>query len=355
MKKYILKYAIIVLCGLFYACSTTHQLSINTIAPASVDLSHNIKRIGIINSSIPSERAEYKDRLDQILSSEDQELVKQGTDAAINGLFEELARDNRFEKILLMENVPEVIKGMHPVPDQASWTTIEALCLEHNVDAIFSLAFYDTDTKISLKKTKMEQRDLMRDYVEVKAHEITLETLIENGWRIYDPQNKEVIDEFSFNDQITSSAKGISPIRALRAITDRRDSVLHKSLSSGSAYGSRLQPSKQVIYRDYYSNGSEHMEQADALAQQENYSGATELWMQDVSHPSSKIRARACFNLAVYQEYSGELDKALEWATKSYEESKSKSTQHYMEALERRIAQQELLAQQMAYSDILRP
>jgi len=355
MSKSILKYVLIVCCGLFTACSTTHQLSINTIEPASVDLSNSIKRIGIINSSIASERAEYKDRLDQILSSEDKELARQGTDAAINGLFQELAKDNRFENITLLQNVPEVMKGISPIPDQASWVTIESLCREHDVDAIFSLAFYDTDTKISLKKTKMEQRDLMRDYVEVKAHEITLETLIENGWRIYDPQHKEVIDEFTFNDQITSSAKGISPIRALRAITDRRDSVLHKSMNTGSAYGSRLQPSKQVIYRDYYINGSENLVQADILAQQEDYEGATKLWKQDITHSSAKIKARACYNIAVYQEYKGELDKAVEWASKSYEHAKNKSTQHYIKALEHRIAQQLLLAQQMAYSDILRP
>ncbi|MCW5515328.1 DUF6340 family protein [Muriicola sp. Z0-33] len=355
MIKHALKYISIVLCAVLTACSTTHQLSINTVEPAPVDLAHNIRRIGIINSSIASERAEYKDRLDQILSSEDQELVKQGTDAALNGLFQELVKDSRFEKILLLENVPEVMKGIHPIPDQRSWTTIEELCRKHDVDAIFSLAFYDTDTKISLKKTKMEQRDLMRDYVEVKAHEITLETLIENGWRIYDPQHKEVIDEFTFNDQITSTAKGISPIRALRAITDRKDAVLDKSMDTGSAYGSRLQPSKQVIYRDYYINGTESLEQADILAQKEDFEGATELWKKDITHSSSKIRARACYNLAVYQEYKGDLSKAMEWASKSYEHAKSKSTQHYIEALENRITQQELLAQQMAYIDILRP
>ncbi len=217
------------------ACSATNQLSINSMAPAQVDLSRNIKRTGIINSSIPSEREEYKDRLGKILSSEDQELARQGTDAALNGLFDELTKDKRFDEILLLQDVPEVVKGMRPEPDENSWGTIETLCHKYEVDAIFSLAFYDTDTKVSLKKTKMEQRDLMRERIEVKAHEITLETFMENGWRIYDPHNKEVIDEFTFNNQITSSAKGISPIRALRAVKDRKDSVLNRSMHTGSA------------------------------------------------------------------------------------------------------------------------
>ena len=353
MRKCILNYMVIGVLVSLTACSTTHQLSINTIEPAEVDLARNIKRIGIINSSIPSERAEYKDRLGQILSSEDRELAKQGTDAAINGLFDELAKDQRFEKILLLEDVPEVMKGISPASDANSWNTIETLCRTHDVDAIFSLAFYDTDTKISLKKTKMQERDLVRDIVEVKAHEITLETLIENGWRIYDPQNKEVIDEFTFNDQVTSSAKGISPMRALKAITDRKDAVLHKSMSTGSAYGSRLQPSKQVIYRDYYISGTENLVEADKLAQNEDYEGARLLWEQDIDHSSAKIRARACHNLAVIQEYRGNLETALDWASKSYDHSKSKSTKDYLEALQHRITQKEVLAQQLTYGSIL--
>ncbi|MEX0291652.1 MAG: DUF6340 family protein [Flavobacteriaceae bacterium] len=338
---------------LITACSTTHQLSINTIAPAEVDLARNIKRIGIINSSIPSERAEYKDRLGQILASEDKELAKQGTDAAINGLFEELANDQRFEEILLLEDVPEVMKGISPVPDANSWNTIETLCQMHDVDAIFSLAYYDTDTKISLKNTKMQERDLVRDYVEVKAHEITLETLIENGWRIYDPQNKEIIDEFTFNDQVTASAKGISPMRALRAVTDRKDSILQKSMNTGSAYGSRLQPSKQVIVREYYISGTDRLVEADKLAQNEDYDAAKLLWEQDVEHVNAKIRARACHNLAVINEYKGDLENAVDWASKSNDHAKSKITKKYIEALQHRIAQKEVLAQQLTYGSIL--
>lgn len=76
-----------------------------------------------------------------------------------------------------------------------SWKKVEALCKENKVDAIFSLSHYDTDTKISLRKKKILQANMLRIKEKVKGNEITLETLIENGWRIYNPQNKQVIDE----------------------------------------------------------------------------------------------------------------------------------------------------------------
>ncbi|HMB62699.1 MAG TPA: DUF6340 family protein [Eudoraea sp.] len=334
------------------ACNSTKQLGIHTMEPAAVDLSKTIKRIGIINSSIPAERAEYKDRLDQILSVQDQELAKQGTDAAINGLFDELTKDQRFEDILLLEDVPEVMKGMDQAPSEGTWNTIETLCRKHGVDAIFSLAYYDTDTKISLKKTKMEQRNLMRERVELKAHELTLETLIENGWRIYDPGHKEVIDEFTFNDQIMASAKGISPMGALRAITDRKDSVLQKSMTTGSAYGSRLHPSEQVIYRDYYVRGTDNFMAAEKRTLEEDYRGAAALWEQDVEHSNAKIRAKACHNIAVIHEFNGALDLAMEWVTRALTHHNNKRTAGYLKLLQHRISQEEVIREQLTYTSI---
>lgn len=349
MRKYLSHLLIISLALGSTACNSTKQLGIRTMEPATVDLSKTIKRIGIINSSIPAERAEYKDRLDQILSVEDRELAKKGTDAAINGLFDELTKDQRFEEILLLEDVPEVMKGMEQTPSAATWSTIETLCRKHGVDAIFSLAYYDTDTKISLKKTKMEQRNLMRERVEVKAHEITLETLIENGWRIYDPGHKEVIDEFTFNDLITASAKGISPMGALRAITDRKDSVLQKSMTTGSAYGSRLHPSEQIIYRDYYVSGTDNFAAAEKLTLAEDYQGAVALWEKEVENPNAKIRAKACHNIAVIHEFNGALDLAMEWVTKALTHHDNKRTAGYLKLLQHRISQQEVIREQLTY------
>jgi hypothetical protein len=332
------------------ACGSTNTIGISVIEPAQVELAPDIRKIGIINSSILSERNEYKNRLGNILASQDRELAKQGTDAAINGLFDELAKDNRFEEILLLQDVPEVIKSAGQEPIGQSWDTIESLCEEHGVDAIFSLAYYDTDTRISLKKTKMQQRNLMRDRVEVRAHEITLETLIENGWRIYDPRNKEIIDEFSFNDQIISSAKGISPLRALRAITDRKDSVLYRSKHTGNAYGSRLHPTRQVIYRDYYINGTENFEEAHQLAQTSKYEAAAELWGLEVTHSSAKIRAKACHNMAVIHELRGDLISAVEWAVKALDHHGSKLSEQYLESLKVRQRQEEIVKEQLAFN-----
>ncbi len=352
MRKTNLCFAIVCLLLYATACKTTEELVIKTIEPAPIDLANSIKSIGIANNVEFMDVAGFKDQVTLAVSEEDKRLKEQGIDAALNGLFEELANDTRFDTILLLKSTPIVINGVDGLPTEDSWKSIREICSTNGLDAIFSLAFYDTDTQVSLKKTKMEQRNLLRLKEEVKAHEITLETLIENGWRIYDPFGKEVLDEFVFKDQVVARAKGLSPIRALYAAGDRKDTLLLRSKNSGHAYGSRLQPYQDVVYRDYYISGTEGLTLAREKVSQEDWEGAKTLWENDLSHDKNKIRAMVSHNLAVLNEFKGNLNTALEWAEKSYAFHKSKNTLEYIELLKIRISRQKVLEEQLAYSGI---
>jgi len=219
MKTYIYRLLALGVLANLVSCGATQQLVVNTMEPSPVAISNDIKKIGIINRTEHIDAQKGVKVIDQILAAEEKWLTENGTDAAITG------------------------------------------CETHDVDAIFSLAFYDTDTKISLKKTKMDKADMVRKYTEVAAQEITLETLIENGWRIYDPQNQKLIDEIVFNDQIISKGKGENPVLAYRNIGDRKDTILQRSRDKGSKYGQRLLPFKSAVSRDYYVKGSNNLTQ----------------------------------------------------------------------------------------------
>ena len=211
------------------------------------------------------------------------------------------------------------------------------------------MLFYDTDTKVSLKKTKVDHSDLMRDRIKVSGQEITLETLIENGWRIYDPKQKMVIDEFTSNEHMVSSAKGISPVEALQAIDKRRETLLAQNKSSGSSYGLRMQPQKLDIQRAYYIMGTRNFILADNKIQDGDLKGASELWKIETQNPKSKISGRAYYNLAVLSEFNGDLSKAMSWISKAYDIYKNDATFTYKTALEKRQSQKKLLQEQHVF------
>ena len=333
LSKGILIFIVFVGC---FSCTSTKQLKITFTEPSPVDLSNQIKKIGIVNSSLAKSEKSYSNGLEQLIVLEERWLAEKGTEAALTGLFDELAQDTRFESVKILDKTAQKTNDFGSSPDEATWQQIALICEKNGVDAIFSLASHDTETKFSFKKTKLNQLDMMRNATEVSGQEITLKTLIENGWRIYDPNQRILIDEFTTNEQVNASAKGINQIDALQAIDNRRENLLKQSKQSGSAYGYRMQPRKLDVYRDYYATGSQKMELADAKIENGEYSEASTLWKQEISNPKTKISSRACYNLAVLSEFNGDLNNAMKWAVKSYDLDELEDTRLYIKDLENR-------------------
>ena len=322
---------------LLLGCATEGTM-VRVMEPPPVRLANNIEKIGIVNSSVPSEVIKIQTRIDQLVDAENQWLSEKGTEAAIAGLFDELVKDDRFGAIKMLDSIPDALKDFGADPENISWTSVEALCQLYDVDVIFSLSYYDTETKVSIKKSTMMQPNMVRVKVKVPAQEITMETLIENGWRIYDPSSRQLLDEIVFNDRFIAKGKGTDALLALQAV-DRKDTILLQSRSAGSQYGLRLQPVETSIPRYFYARGSDKLVAAKNLIASDDWQGAISLWREEAINPEPKINSRACHNMAVAHERDGALQNAVEWATKANEQFQSKNSRAYLQVLEQRFAQ----------------
>ena len=328
------------------SCGVTHNVDIPVWEPAPVDLANGIKRIGIINQSQETKVSEQLTGVEAWVAYSDEELSASAKQAAIDALYKELASDDRFDTILIIPHSSNSVAFSFTDQELIPWNEMEKLCQQYRVDALFALAFHETDTEISIKKAKIKQRDLLRDNYTIRGHELKLETLIENGWRIYDPFNKQILDEISINNQIISKGEGEDPYLAFEAIEDRRDSVMMAGKNAGIKFGSRLNPYSQTISRPYYAKGSLNLIKADSLAQVSEWKNAARLWEKDLSHPSPKIRSRAYFNMAVVNELHGDLPTAMDWASKSIDIYESRFTQRYLDDLYHRMSRLTLIEEQ---------
>ncbi|MCE2612217.1 DUF6340 family protein [Flavobacteriaceae bacterium D16] len=332
------------------SCSSTKELAIGIVEPAPVQLPNTVKRIGVVrNISYSQKENSPAKNIDALVSRDDEFLTEKGIDAAVDGLLKKLLQDPRFDTIINLSEVGDLIRTEGGQPTPNSWQDIRAFCERHELDAVFSLDYYQTDTQITIKKAKIYERDLMRTDVAKKGHELTLETLIENGWKIYDPFQNLVLDEFTFEDQISSSATGSSPLKAYLNMGTIQDSLVIKSRGTGIAYGSRLQPLEKTIFRPYYAKGTAGFIAAQDKIAEEDWHGAIALWKKELSVNKNKLQAMACHNLAVVYEYLEDLKEAKLWASKAYEYNKSKKALNYIEELELRISQNQLLQDQLAY------
>lgn len=329
------------------ACSATNNLTMGITEPAVVVLSPEVKRIGIINRSLPSEGNKKADQIDKILSVEGLQLDRQGSEAALRALKKSLLDQGIVEEVKIIEPSHQVNKGLGIWPASLSWEIIDDLCNKYEVDAIFSLAFYDTETQIDYRATSMLLPNNLGIKVAVPAHELTLHTLVKNGWRVYDPQYGSIADELLCNDQIVSVGKGINPVKAYEAIAGRKEAVIRYSSNMGAAYANRLQPSQRRISREYYVKGSHKFAVAKRRAQTGDWQGAAALWEQEINNSNPKIAGRAYYNMAIINEINGDLESAMDWASKAYSDYNNKPALRYLDALKYRSNQVATLERQL--------
>lgn len=335
----------------FFSCSSTNRLTMRVTQPAQIFIAPDVYRIGIINRSVASEKNKTLDKIDKILSLEGLNLDKEGAEHAIIGLSDELGLGNRFEQVKIIEGQQEFEKGLGVFPSALSWESIEKLCKENDVDVIFSLEFYDTDTAVNYEMAIVNIPNNLGIKVAVPGHRIELNTVIKNGWRVYNPVGRVIVDEFIANDFVVSRGEGINPVKALEAIIGRKEAVMGISSSLGINYGRFTKPERIRVARDYFVRGTDNFKIAKRRAQTGDWEGAAELWQSELNNRKVKVAGRAYYNMAISNEINGNLDRAIELASKSYSDYGNKEGLRYVNMLRNRRIEKQVLENQLSKLD----
>ena len=107
-------------------------------------------------------------------------------------------------------------------------------------------------------------------------------------------------------------------------------------------------PRTRRIARDYYVRGSDNFKIAQRRAQAGDWDGAAELWERELTNPKEKIAGRAHYNMAISNEIKGDLEKAIQFASKSYTDYRTNIALDYVNILKYRVRQNRVLDQQLA-------
>lgn len=339
------KYSILLLTALALFSCKTQQLYLNVTEPAPVTLPSYIKSVGVINRSVPTDETKKLDILDKALSLEGVDLDKDGALESIRGLSDELMNNSRFVEVKTLNNIDFRTSALTDFPTPLTWEIVEKICSETKTDALFSLEKFDTDTHLNYSNRKVDLKTPLGTIPGIE-HQADMETLVKTGWRIYDPSSKVVLDEYIFNQSIVFSGRGINPLVAASALVGRKDAVNQVSNKAGHGYALRIIPFRLRVMRDYYVKGTNNFKIAKRKAQVGKWDEAGLLWEKETANSSTKIAGRACYNMAIINEINGDLDSALKWAQKSYEDTNNKLALRYVRILENRRYKSDILKMQ---------
>lgn len=334
--------------GIFLSsCASTELVHLSVLQPARITLPLYIKNIAVVDRSEVLKKNKVFDVVDKVVSMEGMNLDKEGAAAVITGLTEELQKNNRFEQVKLLSNtgLGTNIPGIFPAP--LPWDTVENLCRQNNADALFALELFDTQSKIDYSVNKTTLKTPLGNVPAIEQ-QANMHTNVKAGWRIYDAHDKNLLDEAALSRMITYRARGINPLIAAEALIDRKQAVKEVGNIAGHAYAFSIIPLWMRVSRDYYIRGTGNFKIAKRKARTGNWEGAAKLWEEEIMNSKRKIAGRACYNMAIISEINGDVDSAIKWAQKSYEDYNNHLALNYVNLLKDRKIDDDILANQQS-------
>lgn len=341
MKKYLL---LPLIAAATVSCAT-QELYLNVTQPAPVTIAPEIKTVGIIDRSTPTDQTKSLDALDKWLTLEGTDLDSIGTLEAIKGVTQELTANDRFNEVKLLSGVKFRTSSLGTLPAPLTWEQVEDICSENGTQALFALEMYDTDTRVDYSTRKTSLKTPLGN-IPALEHNASMETLVKTGWRLYSPSDRSILDEYIVAESIGFSGHGINPMAAVAGIIHRKDAVKEVSNKAGHVYAIRLIPYRLRVTRDYFVKGTDNFKVAKRRAQVGKWNEAAELWEKETQNPKMKIAGRAHYNMAIISEINGNLDDAIAWAQKAYSDYRNKQGLTYLRILENRKYNEGVLSYQ---------
>lgn len=323
-----------------------NQLYLNVLEPAPVTMSPGITKIGVINRSTPTDDTKPLDILDKVLTLEGVNLDADGAQKAMDGLSSELLNNKRFDEVKPITDYNFRTPKLGLFPDPPSWEIVEKVCRETGTQALFALEAYDTDTHINYTTRNVNVKGPLGVSIPGLEHRIDMETIVKTGWRIYDPAARTIDDEYTDVQSIVFNSHGINPLAAAKALMGRKSAVQQVSTKSGQDYALRIVPFYLRVYRDYFVKGTDNFKMAKRKAQMGKWDEAGKLWEKETGSSSMKIAGRACYNMAIINEINGDIEGALKWSQKAYEDYNIKQAREYSRILENRRMKLNVIDQQ---------
>jgi len=339
MKKFLL----LLVFPILFSCSSTSNLTLSVPQPSNVFLSKEVQSIGIVNRSIPNVNYNKLDAIDKILSLEEKNLDKQGANAAIQGLQNGLSKNNRFTNVIVIDSLLLKDFGIDIFSPSLSNNDIEKLCNKYNVNAIYELSFFDTDTNVKYNTVTKQTTNTLGIKIPIIEHQVAVNTLIKSGWRIYDNFSKTLSDQLPLHTNFELVGYGINPVIAFETIKNRKNEVLRISNNLGLNYANQIVPYTIRERRTYFVRGNDYFKIAQRKAQTGDWDGAAVLWEKETLNKNPKIAGRAYYNMAIINEINGDLNAAIDWASKSYSNFNNREALNYLRILRNRVAKNQII------------
>ncbi|MBU0487916.1 MAG: hypothetical protein KKA07_07550 [Bacteroidetes bacterium] len=326
------------------SCATS-SVSMQILVPAQISVPQHIQKIAVANRSLPAKGQGVWNFVEGFLSGESVFADREGSSNCIRGAVSQLNLGPRFQAVLA-DDLDLKGTGTRQFPVMLSWAEVEKICKDKGVDALVLLETFDSDIAFS-KKTENVTKTVNGKEVVVPEFLSNLRINVNAGWRVYDPANKQIIDESSFMDDKGWDTRGATEAESFNRLPSKRSAINESGYFAGEQFAIRISPGWLPATRSYYTKGHDDFKIAREYVRAGNWDEAAKIWNPLTTNPDKKIAGRACYNMAVACEMKGELEAAVGWAQKSFRDCGLKAARSYFQIINKRLLDQKKLKEQM--------
>lgn len=330
----------------FVVSSCTTTVSYTGLRPADVSLPPDVHSIVLVNRYTPSKQNRWLNIVESLFTGEILFADRRGVDQALAGLQSQLQTGPKFATYIANDMLTGTGTGMFPPPLQSA--EVRDLSNRYKADAVIALEAFDSDIGITTqpreRKRTVDGKEVVEKYFE--AHE---QVRINIGWRLYTAVAGTVFDQHQQFVTRSFSGTGATADQAWRNLLFPVDAIMQTGREGGINYGLRIAPSWVSYRREIYSKAgrSGGMKQARRMAQRGDWEQAAAVWKKLATRPEAKIARRALFNLAVAEEFAGNIDQAKVYARQAADRYGLRKADQYIYLLNNRLAELQRLDQQM--------
>ncbi len=331
-----LRFLLLFFIGIFAtSCSKYGFVKLKYPTAPNATLPENIKTIAVVNRSLYPKDDKNKGNAitEAILSGEIAGSDKVASDECIRAVYDRF-NGYRDMSIVFPATSRLIGSGTRTTPDPLDWKRVKGICDSTKADALLVLEMFDSNSDILLSVVNNQIGNIISGTLDLPKSPNQIRLNVISYWRLYDPINQKVIDQYQANNYMTFNSSGILNLPPPEALPQT-------AYYSGEQYVERFLPGYYFVKRDMYKRGKGKYKQQFKTgfrkSEVANWDGAIEVWKSIAKNTSGKNAGRACLNIAVGYEVLGNSKEALFWAKKSYEDYGNKIGRDYANILKDRL------------------
>lgn len=281
-------------------------------------LPENVKSLAVVNRTKPTLTVEVvaKNIADRVIIRGD----RPGIEQCLGALCDQMRTSNYYKVNSLADRLSSYQSASFPPP--MAKEHIIGIGKQFGADALIVLEIFDDQTNLSFVPGVQMQMDAAGNDYPLNIVTANQNTHLTVGWRVYNTKDGAIIEEYKAERDFQWSANGINEQNAREKLLVPPGALEAAGAEIGNAYAARISPVTATIARYYYGKTNSQFKLAKQCVKNKNWERAKKIWESQMNDKNPKIAGKAAYNLAVYYERSGNLDKALEMARKANSLSK---------------------------------